>query len=383
MNNKKDYYESLGVARDASQNDIKSAYRKLAMKYHPDKNSGNKESEDKFKEVTEAYEVLSNDTKRAQYDQYGHAAFQYGGQGGAGFGGMNHAEEVFRSFMDGFGGGTFDDILGGFFGGGSTGTRRRRNSRGSDLEMSIEITFEESAFGAGKNIRVPRYETCNVCKGDGAKPGTNRQKCPQCGGSGQVMTNTGFFSLARTCSRCNGEGEIIQTPCTECRGQGRTKVERKIDVKIHAGVENGTTMRITGEGEAGRRGGPRGDLYIHVYVKKHAIFQREGTNVICQVPISFVQATLGAEVDVPTIEGNVKMKIPAGTQNAKIFRLRGKGITDLRGYSRGDELVRIVVEVPTRLNANQKKLLKEFEASGGGVTPLVNGFVEKIRRVFK
>jgi len=385
---KHDYYEILGVAKNASEDEIKKAYRRLALKYHPDRVADDKKNEaaEKFKEATEAYEVLSDSQKRTQYDQFGHAAFQQGGMGGGGFGDMAHAEEVFRSFMGSFGGGgggIFDDLLGGMFGGSSGGSSRRRSRRGSDLEMSMEISFEESAFGISKTATVPRYETCTTCKGEGAKPGTSRSTCSQCGGNGQVMSQAGFFSVARTCPQCQGEGEIIETPCPECRGRGRVKVERKIDVKIPAGVDTGTRLRISGEGEVGMRGGGHGDLYILIYVKKHAIFSREGNNVLCELPISFTQATLGDEVDVPTLEGTVNMKIPAGTQNNKGFRLRGKGIRDIQGYGKGDQLVRIVVEVPTKLSGKQKELLKEFAASGGGTTPLINSFIDKIKSILK
>jgi len=386
MAEKRDFYEVLGLSRDASQDEIKSAYRKLAMKYHPDKNPpGSKEAVEKFKEVTEAYEILSDPQKRAQYDQYGHAAFQYQGAGSHGFGGMdlNDAEEIFRSFMQGFGGGIFDDFFGDVFGTSSTRGRRHRANRGSDLEMSMEISFEEAAFGTNKAVKVPRYEACPNCKGEGAKPGTKKTVCAQCGGSGQVMRSAGFLSIASACSRCQGEGEMIQTPCNECRGQGRVKVERKIDIKIPGGVESETRLRISGEGEAGRGGGSRGDLYILIYVKKHPIFTKEDNDILCEVPISFAQAALGDDIEVPTLEGKVQMKIPPGTQGNKIFRLKGKGTNDLRDYGRGDELVRVIVEVPTKLNQKQRELLKEFADSGGGSTPTIDSFLEKIKGIFK
>jgi len=385
MSEKRDYYEILEVTQAASDQEIKTSYRKLAIKYHPDKNSGDKESESKFKEVTEAYEILSDSQKRSQYDQFGHAAFQYGGSGG-GFGGMGHAEDVFRSFMDGFGGGggIFDDLLSGVFGGGSSRTRRRKSQRGSDLEMSMEISFEESAFGVEKIAKVPRYDTCSKCKGEGAKPGTKKIKCIQCAGTGQVMSSAGFFSIARTCSRCHGEGEIIETPCVQCHGQGRVKVEKKIDVKIPAGVDNGMRVRVTGEGEVGRGSdGTRGDLYILIYVKKHPIFTRHENHVLCEVPITFPQATLGDEVEVPTLNGRVKMKIPGGTQSGKIFRFRQKGFDDVQGHGKGDQLIKVVVEIPTKLNSRQKQLLKEFAETGGGTTPTISSFIDKIKSVFK
>jgi len=381
---KRDYYEILGVSKGASQDEVKKAYRKLALKYHPDRVAPDEKTgaAEKFKEATEAYEVLSDSQKRQQYDQFGHSAFQ-AGAGAQGFGGMEHAEEVFRSFMEGFGGGgMFGNLFEGVFGG-STGSRRRGSRRGSDLEMSMEISFEEAAFGTEKKIRLPRHETCTKCNGEGAKPGTGKSRCKDCGGRGQVMSQAGFLNIARTCPRCQGEGEIIDTPCPECRGTGRVKVDRKIDVKIPPGVDNGTRLRVSGEGEAGPRGGTYGDLYILIYVRKHSIFEREGDTIICNLPINFVQATLGAEVEVPTLYGKVKMKIPQGTQSGKLFRLRGKGITDIRGYSKGDQIVRVVVEIPTKLTTKQRQLLREFDSSGGGSTPAINSFMNKIKGVFK
>lgn len=382
---KKDYYEILGLSRDATDADIKKAYRKLALKYHPDRVAEDQKSQsaEKFKEATEAYEVIGDSKKRAQYDQLGHAAFQQGGAGG-GFGGMDHAEDVFREFMGGFsgGGGIFGDIFGDAFGGGSS-RGRRGPKRGSDLEMSMEITFKEAAFGINKKVKIPRYESCPTCKGDGAKPGTKRSTCSQCGGSGQVRSQAAFLSIARPCNRCQGEGEIIESPCPECRGRGRVKAEKTIDVQIPAGVNTGTRVRVSNEGEVGERGGPRGDLYILIYVKKHEIFKREDNNVLCDVPISFTQATLGAEVSVPTLYDNVKMKIPSGTQSGKIFRLRGKGIEDVRGYGKGDQLIRVVVEIPSKLSQKQRMLLREFDSSGGGSTPGINSFIDKLKGVFK
>ncbi|NQT90716.1 MAG: molecular chaperone DnaJ [Candidatus Omnitrophica bacterium] len=384
MAEKRDYYEILGVSKGASQDEIRVAYRKLAMKCHPDKNSQDKESEARFKEVTEAYEILSDEQKRTQYDQFGHSAFQHAGGGGSGFENMDHAEEIFRSFMHDFGGGGLGGIFGDIFGGGSFGGGGQRSAnRGSDLEMSMEIGFKEAAFGTEKKVKILRHETCPTCKGEGAKPGTGKVSCPQCNGSGQVATSTGFLNIARTCPRCHGEGEEVQTPCTECRGQGRAKISRTIDVKIPAGVDTGSRLRVSGEGEAGRRGGPHGDLYILIYVKKHPIFAKDGNNILCELPVSFTQATLGDEAEVPTLNGNVRMKIPAGTQSGKIFRLRGKGVSDLHGYGIGDQLVRVVVEVPTKLNARQKELLKDFDASGGGSTPAIESFVQKIKKVFQ
>lgn len=387
---KRDYYEVLGVSRTASADEIKKAYRKLALKYHPDRvaESEKKEASEKFKEATEAYEILSDDNKKAQYDQYGHSAFQGGfGSGANGYGGMEHAEEVFREFMQGFGGGgggIFGDIFEGVFGAGS-GQRSRRQgpSRGHDLEMSMEIEFQEAAFGVEKKIKIPRYEPCPACNGQGAKPGTKKTRCSHCGGSGQVRSQSGFLSIARTCPYCHGEGMIISSPCQECRGAGRLKQEKRIDVHIPAGVDTGTRVRVHGEGETGARGGGRGDLYILIYVKKHTIFRREGNNVICDLPISFSQAVLGDETDVPTLYGNVKMKIPAGTQSGKVFRLREKGIEDVHGRGKGDQLVRVTIDVPSKVTTRQKELLKEFDNLGGRSTPNITSFMNKIKGAFR
>ena len=384
MPDKRDYYEILGVSKTASADEIKSAYRKLAMQHHPDRNQGSKQAEEKFKEVSAAFEILGDPQKRAQYDQFGHSAFQYAGAGGQGYGDVHHAEDVFRSFMESFGnGGGFEDLFGDIFGGGGGGQRRRRVSRGSDIEVSMEISFEEAAFGAEKVISIPRYDTCKLCHGQGSKPGTKKITCPQCGGRGQVISQAGFMSIARTCPKCEGEGEIIQHPCTECRGQGRVKKEKRIDVKIPAGVDTGTRVRISGEGEAGPRGSANGDLYILLYVKKHPVFLREGNDIICDLPITFAQAALGADVEVPTLDGKVKMTVPAGTQSHRTLRLKGKGVKDVHGYERGDQLVRVIVEVPVRLNARQKETLQEFARSGGGATPAIDAFLEKIKKVFR
>ena len=383
MAEKHDYYETLGLSRDASEKEIKTAYRKVALKYHPDRveEADKKRATEKFKEVTEAYEVLSDSQKRAQYDQFGHSAFQYG-NGSAGFGGMEHAEEVFRSFFGEGGGGIFGDIFGDFFGGSSARSSHGSN-RGSDLEMSMEISFKEAAFGVEKTIKVPRYERCSACKGQGTAPGTKKISCVQCAGTGQIRQQAGFLSIARACTRCQGQGEIIQTPCPQCRGEGRVKKEKRIEVQVPAGVNTGTRLRVSGEGEAGRGGGAHGDLYILIYVKKDSIFTRDENDILCEVPITFSQAALGDDIDIPTLSGKAKMKIPAGTQSGKVFRFRGKGINDLHGYGKGDELVRIIVEVPTKLDSRQKELLKEFDKSGGGTTPLINSFIDKLKGVFK
>ncbi|KPK38370.1 MAG: molecular chaperone DnaJ [Omnitrophica WOR_2 bacterium SM23_29] len=382
MAEKRDYYEILGVDKNASLEDIKRAYRKLALKYHPDRNPSNKkEAEEKFKEISEAYAVLSDPQKRTQYDQFGHA----------GIDSRYTYEDIFRGadfssiFEDlGIGGSIFEDIFEGFgiFG----GTRRSRRHRGSDLQYDLEITFEEAAFGAAKDFVIPRHEICSTCKGEGAAPGHGKTKCPKCAGTGQISTSHGFgFFFSHTCDRCEGEGVIIGKPCQKCKGTGRIVVERKMHVKIPAGIESGMRLRISGEGEAGLRGGQRGDLYVLVYVKPHEIFERHNSDILCEIPISMVQATLGSEIDVPTLEGKVKMKIPVGTQSGRIFRLKGKGVPNLQGPSgRGDEHVRIIVETPTNLNVEQKELLEEFaKASGEDVFPKSKSFMNRLKDLFK
>jgi len=384
---KRDYYEILGISKDAPSEDIKRAYRRLALKYHPDKNPDNhKEAEEKFKEIGEAYKVLSDPEKRQIYDQYGHAGLQAEGVGaGAGFGGFDF--DPFKIFEEFFGGQPFreegvgGDIFGDFFGR-RTRTRERTAEPGSNLRYELEIPFEEAAFGTKKTIRIPRYETCLVCGGTGIRPGTRPETCPICGGSGYIQTRQGFFSLSRTCTRCQGRGSVIKNPCKECRGTGRIRKVRKIEVKIPAGVDDGSHLRLAGEGEAGLRGGPSGDLYLAIRIKPHPIFKREGNDVICEVPIDFVTAALGGEVSVPTLDGPVKMKIPPGTQTNKIFRLREKGIPYLHSLSRGDQLVRVVVETPVNLTNEQKQLLKRFEELGGGNgQPRVKEFLNKVRQI--
>jgi len=376
---KRDYYEVLGVSKNATDDEIKKAFRKLAKKYHPDVNRDNsKEAETKFKEANEAYEVLSNTERRAQYDQFGHAAFDGSAGGAGGFGG-------------GFGGsGGFGDIFDMFFGGGSQGGfgfgggGRRQNGpeRGADLRYDLEIEFSEAAFGKDLEITIPRTEKCSTCKGSGAAEGSNPETCPQCNGSGQVQftQNTPFGRMVnvKTCERCNGEGKIIHNPCKTCGGKGTTKVKRKIDIKIPAGVDDGAKLRVSGGGEAGKRGGPAGDLYVYIYVKPHKLFIRDNFDVICEVPINFVQASLGDEIEVPTLDGNVKMKIPEGTQSGTILRLKHKGIPHLRGQGRGDQHVKIKVLTPQKLNAKQKDILREFaKESGENINPEQESFFKK------
>ena len=381
---KRDYYEVLGVSKTATQDELKKAYRKLARKYHPDLNKDNEEAAEKFKECNEAYSVLSDDQKRAQYDQFGHAAFENGGMGGGGgFGGAGG--------FGGFGGSGMEDIFDMFFGGqgGRGGSRAKTGpQRGADLRFDLEITFEEAAFGLEKEINLYRDETCDHCHGEGAEPGSKVESCPECNGTGYVRftQNTMFGQMVneRPCSRCKGEGKIISEPCKECRGKGTVKRNKKLKVKIPAGVDNGSRLRVSGEGEAGAKGGPIGDLYVYLYVKPHKFFERDGTTVLCEVPINIVQATLGADIKVPTLDGQVTMKVPEGTQPGKVLRLKGKGIPSLRGGSRGDQLVRIKVVVPTKLSDKQKDALRKFaDISKDNINPEEKSFMDKVKDFFK
>ncbi|MBQ2135120.1 MAG: molecular chaperone DnaJ [Phascolarctobacterium sp.] len=381
---KRDYYEVLGVSKTATQDELKKAYRKLARKYHPDLNKDNEEAAEKFKECNEAYSVLSDDQKRAQYDQFGHAAFENGGMGGGGgFGGAGG--------FGGFGGSGMEDIFDMFFGGqgGRGGSRAKTGpQRGADLRFDLEITFEEAAFGLEKEINLYRDETCDHCHGEGAEPGSKVESCPECNGTGYVRftQNTMFGQMVneRPCSRCKGEGKIISEPCKECRGKGTVKRNKKLKVKIPAGVDNGSRLRVSGEGEAGAKGGPNGDLYVYLYVKPHKFFERDGTTVLCEVPINIVQATLGADIKVPTLDGQVTMKVPEGTQPGKVMRIKGKGIPNLRGGSRGDQLVRIKVVVPTKLSDKQKDALRKFaDISKDNINPEEKSFMDKVKDFFK
>ncbi len=381
---KKDYYEVLGVAKNASQDDLKKAYRKLALKYHPDRNKGNAEAEQKFKEVSEAYSVLSDETKRAQYDQLGPDAFEQAQAGGAG-------GNPFSGGFGGFGGSGMEDIFDMFFGGqgargGSSGNAGPQ--RGADLRFDLEITFEEAAFGVEKKISLYRDETCGHCHGSGAEPGSKVETCPDCHGTGYIRftQNTMFGKMVneRPCSKCRGEGKIVSEPCKECRGKGTVKKNKPLTVKIPAGVDNGSRLRVAGEGEAGPKGGPSGDLYVYLYVKQHKFFDRDGTTVLCEVPINIVQATLGAEIKVPTLDGQVIMKVPEGTQPGRVMRLKGKGIPSLRGGTRGDQLVKIKVVVPTKLTDKQKDALRAFESiSKDNINPEEKSFLNKIKNLFK
>lgn len=370
MSGKAEYYEVLGVQRGASEEELKKAYRQLALKHHPDRNPGDKQAEEKFKEISEAYQVLSDPEKRSRYDRFGHAAFGDGNPFKGGF-------EFSAGFEDIFG-----DIFGEFFGAG-TARRRGRAQRGEDFRYDLEIGFEEAVFGGEKKIKVPRHGSCDVCHGSGCKPGTSPRPCSACHGKGQVNFQQGFFNVSRTCGQCRGQGTIISDPCASCGGAGRVRKLHTLSIKIPAGVDAGTRLKLRGEGETGVVGGPPGDLYVDIRVKPHPLFSREGQDIVCGVPVSFVQAALGAEIDVPTLEGKVKMKIPPGTQSGKILRLKGKGVTEVEGYRRGDQLIQIIVETPTHLTARQKEILREFAALGEEeANPLAKGFFEKVKQIF-
>ncbi|MCB7068894.1 molecular chaperone DnaJ [Caldifermentibacillus hisashii] len=374
---KRDYYEILGVSKDASKDEIKRAYRKLSKQYHPDINK-EPGADEKFKEISEAYEVLSDDTKRAQYDQFGHAGANQDFDGFGGFGGFSDA---------GFGG--FEDILNTFFGGGST---RRRNPnaprQGADLQYTMTLTFEEAVFGKETDIEIPREEQCSTCHGSGAKPGTHPEECPYCHGSGQISTeqNTPFGRIVnrRVCHHCGGTGQVIKHKCPTCHGTGKVKKRKKIHIKIPAGIDNGQQLRVAGKGEPGINGGPNGDLYIIFQVKEHEFFERDGDDIYCEMPISFVQAALGDEIEVPTLYGKVKLKIPAGTQTNTKFRLRGKGVKSVRSTTPGDQHVIVRIVTPTKLTEKQKQLLREFaEISGKTPDEQTDTFFEKVKRAFK
>ena len=370
MASKADYYELLGVSRDIGAEELKKAYRKAALRYHPDRNPDDKAAEEKFKDLSEAYQVLSDPEKRVQYDRFGHAAFE---QGAGGFsGGFDFSTHNFEDI--------FGDIFGDFFGGGS---RAGRQVRGQDLSYSLEVSFEEAAFGTEKTVSLPRRATCAACQGSGAKPGTRPQTCGTCRGSGQMRFQQGFFTVARTCNRCDGHGSVVTDPCAECRGAGAVRKTSNLQIKIPGGVDAGSRLKLRGEGEAGPAGGIAGDLYVTIHVGAHPLFERQHNEVICELPISFPQAALGADIEAPTLEGKIKMKVPAGTQSGSVFRLRGKGIVDLRGGGRGDQLVRVVVETPTDLGAKQKELLEEFaQLNGGEVHPISKGFFDKVKELF-
>ncbi|CNK71473.1 molecular chaperone DnaJ [Yersinia aldovae] len=370
---KRDYYEVLGVKKDADEREIKKAYKRLAVKYHPDRNQDENDTGENFKEVKEAYEILTDPQKRAAYDQYGHAAFEQGGMGGGGFGGGGGAD-----FSDVFG-----DVFGDIFGGG----RRQRASRGSDLRYNMDLTLEEAVRGVTKEIRIPALNECDVCHGSGAKPGSSPVTCSTCRGAGQVHMRQGFFTVQQACPTCHGRGQIIKDPCNKCRGNGRVEKAKTLSVKIPAGVDTGDRIRLSGEGEAGEHGASSGDLYVQVQVKAHPIFEREGNNLYCEVPINFAMAALGGEIEVPTLDGRVKLKVPAETQTGKLFRMRGKGVKSVRGGAQGDLLCRVVVETPVHLNEKQKQLLRELEqsfvgAAGEKNSPRSKSFLDGVKKFF-
>ena len=362
----RDYYETLGVAKNASDEEIKKSYRKLAMKHHPDRNS-DKGSEDKFKEAKLAYEVLSDSEKRSAYDQFGHAGVNPQGGGFSGGG-----------FSDAFG-----DIFGDIFGGGG-GQRRDRVYRGADLRYNLEIGLEEAAHGTETKIRIPTLEECATCHGSGAKPGTEPATCTTCGGHGQVRMQQGFFSVQQTCPRCNGTGKMITDPCVTCHGEGRIKKHKTLSVKIPAGVDTGDRIRLAGEGEAGPNGGPSGDLFVVIHLKEHAVFKRDGDDLHCEMPISFATAALGGEVQIPTLDGHAKIKIPAETQSGKVFRLRSKGIKGVRSHVPGDLMCHMIVETPVNLSERQRELLQELESlsPGRNNNPRAQSFMDKVKAFF-
>ena len=376
---KRDYYQVLEIEKGASAEELKKAYRKMAVKYHPDKNPGDKTAEEKFKEVGEAYEVLSDPNKRALYDQHGHAAFdrRAGGFSRSGAGGFHDPFDVFREV---FGGGSiFEDL----FGGGGRGDPSQPQ-RGDDLRYDMELTFEEAARGCEKEISVNKLERCEKCHGSGAEDGAKSRTCATCGGRGQVISARGIFSIAQTCPHCQGAGKVIDRPCSLCRGQGRQEKSTKIKLKIPAGVDTGSRLRSAGNGESGFRGGPYGDLYVVLHVKPHEMFQRDGDDLLCEVPIGFVQAALGAEVEVPTLDGKTSIRIPAGTQSGSMFRLKGRGMRNVQGYGQGDLHVRILVEVPTHLSSAQKAKLLEFsELCNGKESPMRESFFDKAKNLFQ
>jgi len=379
---KRDYYEVLGVDRTASEEDIKKAYRKLALKYHPDKNPGDKTAEESFKELGEAYEALSDSQKRAAYDRFGHAAFdpraRAGAGGGFSSGGFHDPFEIFREVFGGGGGGIFDELFG------NERSDPTGPQRGADLRYDLEIKFEEAALGCEKEIALSKLERCTHCHGNGAEPGSSSRPCSTCGGRGQVLTSRGIFSIAQTCPRCEGAGRVIEKPCRACRGAGRQDKSSKITIRIPPGVDTGARLRSAGNGEGGVRGGPPGNLYVVLHVRPHDIFQRDGDDLICDMPVSFGQATLGAELEVPTLSGLAHIRMPPGTQSGTVFRLKGRGVKNVQGYGQGDLHVRVNVEVPSHLNAAQRAKLQEFiELCDPGVNPRSRSFLERAKNLFR
>lgn len=375
---KRDYYEVLGVDKSISADDLKKAYRKLAIKYHPDKNPGDKAAEEKFKELGEAYEALSDPQKRAAYDQYGHAAFDPRARAsGAGRGGFHDPNDIFRQA---FGGGDLGSIFEQFFGMGGEDRDPTGPARGSDLRYDMEITLEEAVSGVEKEITVNKPAACDHCDGTGAEKGSKRIRCIQCAGRGRVVVSRGIFSIQQACPRCEGAGEVLDRPCKACRGDGRVTKSANIKLRIPAGVDTGTRLRSTGNGEAGQRGGPAGDLYVVLHVAEHDVFKREEDNLFCEVPISFTQAALGAELDVPTLTGKARIVVPPGTQTGAMFRLKGRGVKSLQGHGVGDLLVKVAVEVPTKLNHAQRAKLEEFaKLCDESVNPQSKSFFDRVK----
>jgi molecular chaperone DnaJ len=367
---KRDYYDVLGVSRDASEPELKKAYRKLAMKYHPDRNQDSEESESKFKEVQEAYAILSDAQKRGAYDQFGHAGVDsssgMGGAGGAGFGDI------------------FGDMFGDIFGGGAGG--QRRPSRGSDLRYSLNLTLEEAVQGVEKQIRVPKMADCATCSGSGSRPGSDAKSCGTCSGQGQVRMQQGFFSVQQTCPQCKGQGKVITDPCSSCQGQGMVREEKTLSVKIPAGVDDGDQVRLSGEGESGGPGSSPGDLYVQVRMESHEIFERNGDDLYCEVPISFTKLALGGDLEVPTLSGRANLKVPTESQTDKVFRLKGKGVRNVRNGNQGDLYCKVVVETPVKLNKEQKSLLQNFEKSlgegGNRHSPRSSSWSDRIKSFF-
>ncbi len=378
-----DYYELLGVQKNVSGDELKKAYRKQALKYHPDKNPDNTEAENKFKEISQAYEVLSDSSKRSVYDQVGHESYVRKGHGGAGGGGAG-SFDAFDLFSQVFGGsgGSGGSIFDEFFGGGRRQSRTGPQS-GADLRYDLEIAFEDAVYGADKKVDIQKADVCDRCKGECVEAGSGKRRCATCGGTGQMTITQGFFSVRQPCQHCGATGEIIEKPCTKCRGAGRVNKNKSIQIRIPAGVETGSRLRVSGEGEPGGRGGGPGDLYVVLHVGEHEFLTRDGDDILIEVPIDFPTATLGGPIKVPTISGSANLKIQAGTQNGTIFRLKGKGVPSLRGQGRGDQHVRIAIEIPQKLNKAQREKLKEFsETLDTGVHPRVNSFLDKVKRLF-
>ncbi|MFT5732164.1 MAG: molecular chaperone DnaJ [Paracoccaceae bacterium] len=382
MSQKRDYYEVLGVSKDAAQADIKKAYRKLAMKYHPDQNPDDKDAEAKFKECAEAYDIVSDVEKRQRYDQFGHQAFAQGAGGGGGAGGFTNVEDIFSAFGDIFGGGGGGGGgFGNMFGGGG-GRRARGPARGRDLRIVLDLTLEEIDEGVTKTVALKRMEGCEPCSGSGAKPGTGKTNCSTCNGRGQVSRSAGFFQMASPCPTCRGAGQVIESPCQTCSGSGGVQSRTEIEIQVPPGVEEGVQLRVTAEGDAGPNGAARGDLYCVIREKEHKVFQRSGPDVLTEVPFSFPQLALGDKVEIPTLRGKVEMTVPAGTQSGKVFRLRGQGLPRMEGRGKGDQLLRVFCEIPENITDRQKELLEEFHEIDGE-TSGKRSFFDRVTDYFK